>query len=152
MPAYSFKKRFVPMVLDGSKRHTIRADRQDGMVPKIGEWLSLYFAMRTKQCQFLLASPNTGTQRIVILPKLGRITLDGTAIAADEMDSLAWRDGFRPLPDSFDGAFDQMRRYWTVLHPKVEKFAGNLVHWAYDVRVMDRNQVPGRKAKTNGAH
>jgi hypothetical protein len=48
MPAYSFKERFVPMVVDGSKPHTVRNRRK--YPAKVGDNVSLFFGMRTKWC------------------------------------------------------------------------------------------------------
>src|SRR4051812_30290134 len=52
MPAYSFKERFIPMILDGTKRQTIRKRRLKGFA-KIGDTLYLYFGLRTKFCRKL---------------------------------------------------------------------------------------------------
>jgi hypothetical protein len=51
MPAYSFKERFVPMVLDGSKPHTVRSRRK--YPAKVGDPVSLFYGMRTKWCRRL---------------------------------------------------------------------------------------------------
>jgi hypothetical protein len=51
MPAYSFKERFVPMVVDGSKPHTVRSRRK--YPAKVGDNVSLFFGMRTKWCKRL---------------------------------------------------------------------------------------------------
>jgi hypothetical protein len=51
MPAYSFKERFVPMVVDGSKPHTVRSRRK--YPAKVGDPVSLFFGMRTKWCKRL---------------------------------------------------------------------------------------------------
>lgn len=50
MPVYSFQERFVPFVKDGSKQRTVRAYRKDGKLPVIGQFVYLFYAMRTKYC------------------------------------------------------------------------------------------------------
>jgi hypothetical protein len=49
MVAYSFQKQFVPAIISGKKRQTIRAfgKRRHAYV---GEPIQLYVGMRTKQC------------------------------------------------------------------------------------------------------
>jgi hypothetical protein len=51
MPAYNFQKQFVPLILDGSKTHTIRRRRK--YPTKVGDILSLYIGQRTKNCQLI---------------------------------------------------------------------------------------------------
>lgn len=64
MPAYSFKERFVPMVLDGSKPHTIRNRRKNPA--RVGDPLYLYFGMRTKWCRKLREETCLKTGSILI--------------------------------------------------------------------------------------
>lgn len=64
MPAYGFKERFCPFVIDGSKPHTIRAYRTYPV--KVGDTLSLYYGMRTKNCQLLRREPCTDVKTIAI--------------------------------------------------------------------------------------
>ena len=52
MVAYSLKPRFIPPILSGAKRQTIRAiSRRRHAIP--GETLQLYTGMRTKQCRLI---------------------------------------------------------------------------------------------------
>ena len=64
MPAYSFNKRFVPMVLDGTKRQTIRARRKNPA--KVGSTLYLYSGLRTSNCKKLREEKCKATTTIVI--------------------------------------------------------------------------------------
>lgn len=54
MVAYSFHRRFVPLIQSGIKRHTIRPHRKRHARP--GEAVQLYTGMRTKACQKILAA------------------------------------------------------------------------------------------------
>ncbi len=49
MPAYSFKERFVPFILDGTKTQTVRSRRRHPAKP--GDTLYLYSGLRTKYCK-----------------------------------------------------------------------------------------------------
>jgi hypothetical protein len=50
MFTYNFKRRFTPLVLQGTKYQTIRMPRKDGRKPKPGDALRFYEGMRTKNC------------------------------------------------------------------------------------------------------
>ncbi len=64
MPAFSYKERFVPFVLDGSKPHTIRARRKNPAKP--GDMLYHYFGLRTKWCKKLREDICTDVRTIII--------------------------------------------------------------------------------------
>ena len=55
MVAYSFKKRFADLIVDGRKCQTIRAHRRRHALP--GERVQLYVGMRTKQCRKIIDDP-----------------------------------------------------------------------------------------------
>jgi hypothetical protein len=139
MAAYSFKKQFVDPIRAGIKHHTIRADRKDGRVPKIGEPLSLYCGMRTKGC-FKILSDNPPCRRVerIVIRECGRcggtgeiacssthyescpaieVIVAGQRLAKDECEQLARADGF---PD-----FSRMMKFWEGRLP----FEGNIIHW-----------------------
>jgi hypothetical protein len=120
--AYNFKKQFVEPIRAGTKHHTIRAVRIDGRVPKVGELLTLYCGMRTKNCLHILTQPVTCTlvQKIRIFegPDLRKhISIEDIRLDADEREALARADGF---PD-----FGAMMRFWDGRLP----FEGHIVHW-----------------------
>jgi hypothetical protein len=127
MPAYSFKERFVPMVKDGSKSHTIRARRKKGFA-KPGDTLYLYYGMRTKFCTKLREEICTDVKTIVIFHNASVIVFPNYLVPLEfaevekillldadppvtilknfqcsmlnneEKSMLAWRDGFRYEP------------------------------------------------------
>jgi hypothetical protein len=140
MPAFSFKRQFVEPIRAGIKHHTIRAERKDGRIPaKVGDQLSLFCGMRTKQCFHILPGtvPCTRVQRIQIreCPRCGgtgeiacssthfedcpviQITIDGTELATDERERLAIADGF--------DNFAEMMKFWEGRLP----FEGFIIHW-----------------------
>ena len=84
MPAYSFNTRFVPMVVDGTKRQTIRARRKNPA--KVGDTLYLYSGLRTKYCKKLREDKCTATTTIIIT-KFNILLLD-RRLTNDECDIL----------------------------------------------------------------
>ena len=126
MPAFSFKKQFVEPIQNGTKHHTIRAERKDGRVPaKAGDTLYLYCGMRTKGCFKIFVGPLgdvtcTKVQRIEIYELVmggWGIKLDGQPLMFDEAAQLARCDGF--------GSFKEMMAFWEGRLP----FKGYIVHW-----------------------
>jgi hypothetical protein len=150
MPAYSFKERFVPMVLDGSKPHTVRSRRR--YFAKKGQTLYLYFGLRTKWAKILREEICTDTHSISICDTHGIVfysrilTNDELEIAAKEpvnstlpvdyilsteqREAFAWRDGFRPEGTTHKkpfGSFYLMLKFWKVTHQL--PWAGDIIYW-----------------------
>ena len=88
MPAYSFNKQFVPMILDGSKRQTIRARRKNPA--KVGDILYLYSGLRTKSCKKLREEICKATTTIVITKF--NLLLFERRLTNEEYDLLRWED------------------------------------------------------------
>lgn len=105
MPAYNFQKQFAPMILDGSKHHTVRPRRKNPT--KAGDRLVLYTGMRTKKCEKIFETKCTATVPIQIYPEIGQIVLDGRQLTAQEVVMFAGRDGF---PDVYK-FFEFFKRY-----------------------------------------
>jgi hypothetical protein len=125
MAAYSFKKQFIPYILDGSKTHTIRGKRKHPDKP--GATFYGYYGMRTKQCRKLIEAPVLRLEDIRM--ERARIWIDSEELDRAEKNTLAWRDGFR------EGLFDQMLSFWIANHGTTD-FHGDLIHWDYSKRVM----------------
>lgn len=94
MPAYSFKERFVPWVLDGTKPHTIRDRRKHPA--RVGDPLYLYYGMRTKWCRKLREEKCLKTGSIFIHPE-GRVYLFGGLLAAPNFSAA----GLAQMADVF---------------------------------------------------
>lgn len=148
MPAYSFKERFVPMILDGSKRQTIRARRKNA--PKPGQMAYLYYGMRTKNCR-KLGEYEIEAVKGIYIDTLGFVYLfdkllddmeieiaktDPFGFSASKLclatyrDQFAWNDGFRPegsICGSPGRAFDLMIRFWKQTHSL--PFVGDVIYW-----------------------
>lgn len=130
MGLYSFKKQFIPFILDGRKTHTIRANRKDGWVEKPGNTMHLYTGLRTKSSQLLMRVECAKVEGIAIAmrPYTGKgvlargcsfpeVFIDGNELSGDEKETLARRDGFRN--------FAEMMAFWEGRLP----FSGHIIHW-----------------------
>ena len=123
MALLNFKKRFVEPIRQGTKAHTIRADRKDGQVPESGEKLYLYCGARTKNCFKILAEPPacTNVQRILI-ERLANgdfsLFVDHSLLQPDECERLARADGFE--------SFAEMKEFWK---DRPFPFYGHIIHW-----------------------
>jgi len=109
MPAYNFQKQFVPMILDGSKPHTIRRRRK--RPTKVGDRLYLYIGLRTKQCEMFAISQCVKVEPIVIWPfaKLLTKTMTGQALSKEKVKEISSRDGF----DNVNEFYKFFERYGT---------------------------------------
>jgi hypothetical protein len=116
MGLYEFQKRFVPLILDGRKTHTIRGERK--YPDKPGNTLYLYHGLRRKGARLLLRVACVKIEEIVITDTpLPRIVIDGILLEKDEEETLARRDGFEN--------FEDMMRFWDGRRP----FKGQIIHW-----------------------
>jgi hypothetical protein len=139
MGLYNFKPQFVPFILDGSKTHTIRAERKHVDVP--GNIMHLYTGLRRrgpiiqklasgevvrqKMARLLGRFPCVKVERIVIDVHRThpggnwkpQIWIDGTRLSPDEREQLARRDGFQ--------SFTEMMKFWDGRLP----FQGHIMHW-----------------------
>lgn len=130
MVAYSFKKRFGPPILAGTKAQTIRADRKRHARP--GELIQLFTGMRTRQCRRLGETPCLSVEPIRIeLPRARRVPevlifdLAGALArhihTPDALRDFARADGFAD--------FDALHAFWCAEHPGVDTFHGVLIRW-----------------------
>jgi len=126
-----FKKKFVPKILDGTKKHTIREDATNRW--KEGRVMDMATGVRTKQYNKFTEQICLGIQKIefkwhtenkgLVNESRGvRVFIDGRNINGewfneDEMliDVLARNDGFDNRVDFFT---------WFS-----EDFTGKLIHW-----------------------
>ncbi len=147
-----FQDRFHPMLLDGSKRHTIRAPRK--ISPKVGEVCHCYGKVRQKGMHLLGRWPCVRVEDIRIwrddgaahlrpgaspqiknlivtreaeeFPYNLQVEIDGERLSRDERESLARRDGFED--------FEAMVMFWRKEHGKGKRidFHGDVIHWDFD--------------------
>jgi hypothetical protein len=131
MVAYSFQKQFVPAIISGKKRQTIRAfgKRRHAYV---GEPIQLYVGMRTKQCAKIIPDQickavaqvgiNVGEHEILgiefLKPKKKFMMV--TLLCNEDMEKFARRDGFDSL--------SHMHAFWKHAHG-TGKFMGVLIGW-----------------------
>lgn len=122
MPAYSFKERFVPLILSGEKRQTIRQKRKGQAKP--GSILYLYYGMRTKWCKKLKETICSGVKEIII-DKKGNVFIEGKKLNGVQKILLAHDDGFRP--EDLCDAWTVMFRWWNQTHSL--PFKGDIIYW-----------------------
>lgn len=150
MPAYSYKERFVPMVLDGSKSQTVRNRRR--YPAKVGDALYHYFGLRTQWVRPLRTEFCRDTHSLSISKKHGIVFYIGLltekqlkqaaksprrkslpvlkVLSAADRDLFAWRDGFRPAGSTEQnpsGAYELMIRFWTQTHAL--PWSGDVIYW-----------------------
>lgn len=123
MVAYSFQKRFAPMIEAGLKTHTIRGERKRHA--RVGERLQLYRGMRTKYCAKIISDPICN----LVEPIHIRFAADSGLILSinlfdEEMPDL---DAFA-ISDGFDDAAE-MARFWATQHGQMDEFCGWLIGW-----------------------
>ena len=117
MPAYNFKKQFVPLIESGEKRQTIRALRKDGRKPKVGKTLYLYTGMRTKDCRKLKEVVCKSVTRIVI--GRGYLRLNEVFLHSFEKLQIAFADGFK--------TYQEFQNFFEETHGL--PFRGYLIGW-----------------------
>jgi len=105
MPAYNFQGQFVPMILDGSKVHTIRRRRKHPT--KVGDMLCLYTGMRTKQCKLIVMTECVKVEPIAIIPNEKSLLIPNIYngwdwLSVSEINRIAHEDGFENVNDFFD--------------------------------------------------
>lgn len=161
MPAYSFQERFVPMILDATKKQTIRTRRIKGFA-RPGDPLYLYYGLRTKHCRKLreevcddaVTVIITEQEDIFVLPdrirdeQVGSFemllekspvwirTVYGIHRVLD-YDKFAWMDGFRPEGSHEHnpvGCFQLMMRFWKQTHQL--PFIGDLITWKPTLQIL----------------
>lgn len=102
-----FKKQFAASILDGSKKHTLRVPR--ARKPKIGETLSMYEGLRTKDCELITKEHTLKSVQSVLIyltktdkshPEMGafyrlEIKIDDRSLSPDEINQFCINDGFK---------------------------------------------------------
>jgi hypothetical protein len=150
-----FKRRFEPMVVDGSKTHTIRGLRKSAagrpVTPKVGEICHCYVDPRQKSMRLLGRWPCVRVETIVISKQgtvyisprlysqgwlkenrlLGQLNLGFEKLDPEEKNALAWRDGFRG-----EHPFEEMFQFWVQNNEL--PFMGHIIHWDFNSPVGRR--------------
>lgn len=122
MPALSFNKKFVPHILNGTKKQTIRKFRKKPI--NVGNRLFLYTGMRTKQCKKI-------GEASCVAVYVASITRKGIQLSTIHHPKKKWKVDEKSL-DAFarsDGFSDweEMHRWWGLTHDL--PFKGNLIMW-----------------------
>jgi len=131
MVAYSFKKSFVPFILDGSKRQTIRNPRKRHA--QQGEVIQLYSGMRTKHCQLIGRAHCASVHNVELDFGANEICIDdAVTMTGGALDAFALSDGFQGRPAAGNRPvltpWEHMRAWWRITHD-VAVFRGMLIRW-----------------------
>lgn len=133
-----FDSQFVPMVLDGTKTHTIRA----GFRWKAGMRADLYTGgYQPGARRLLFRAVVTKVEAIAISPVRTTwtdgsfthlsVSINGNRMNFEESDAFFYLDGFRDLDRGRSYASTaQAFLYWRDKLP----FTGQLIHWDYERR------------------
>jgi len=121
MTAYSFKPEFRALILDGTKRQTIRADRKRHARP--GEQVQLYTGMRTRQCRLIGRAVCSSVMPVRIGVSDAWVDLGhGEARGQSFLDGFARLDGF--------ANWANLAEFWRHTHPDTSVFSGVLIAWS----------------------
>lgn len=112
-----FKKQFVPKILDGTKIHTIREDKNRRWKPG----MKIHFAtgVRTKNYNQFKSGVCTGVQRVVINPEIQSVNV---------LTDNGWRTLTEKQKTEFakNDGFDTPVDFWNWFN---EFFDGVIIHW-----------------------
>lgn len=125
MVAYSFQTRFIPAILAGVKRGTIR--RQRAGVHRHadpGDEIQLYTGLRTKHTRLIGRAKCVNTRRVCLHLREGAVFFPETGdalIPGDELERFARADGFSTWAD--------LVAFWARTHPGCDLFDGVQIQW-----------------------
>jgi len=124
-----FKKQFREYVKEGSKRHTIRANRKRPF--RVGEICHCYTGLRTKNSELLGRWRCVKVASIRISPGSDpmRVWINDEELSHSEIVLLAFADGFRTETPA-----RSMREFWIHNHGCAD-FFGVIIHWNYKEHV-----------------
>ncbi len=122
MVAYSFQPRFAPLIVEGLKTQTIRADRLRHA--RVGERLQLFTGMRTAQCRKIIPDPVCYLVEPIDMTfskgRITRVVVGGLPVR--KLDYFAGFDGFQDIED--------MSLFWTLQHGISSGiWSGVLIEW-----------------------
>lgn len=97
-----FKPQFEDRIIAGTKKHTIREDKHDRW--HAGMLMHMATGVRTKFYKCFKIDTCKSTQGIEIIRESDYlfdviVTVDGRKMSIDEIQQLAWNDGFLTLID-----------------------------------------------------
>lgn len=113
---YHYKKEFAPVLRDGTKKHTIRSKAiEDGRTLK-----HIIYPYQRDKRECVPENVCICTQDIEIKPGAecindGKVWIEGRLLNIEEMQQLAWNDGFPSLA-----------AFWLYFK---DNFRGYIIHW-----------------------
>jgi hypothetical protein len=125
MHAYSFKPRFIPLIIAGKKTQLIRSGRTRNAQP--GDTLRLYTSMHARNSQLIGLAVCLSSEPVHVDLDNSRVEFPATGTAIThraELDSFAEKEGF----PGFNHA-DGMVPYWRAKQPLTPIISGFVVRW-----------------------
>lgn len=124
MGLYNCDERFVPAILEGRKRHTIRGIRK--YPQKLNALMHLYTGLRHPGARLLFRAPCIKIEHIYIGAYI--VAIERHELDDAEKESLAIADGFP--------SFLEMSYFWSEPKNRLP-FEGDLLHWDFTRRVFE---------------
>ncbi len=121
-----FKAQFAQLIAECRKGQTIRAVWKRPI--KVGQHVSLWRGLRTKNCEFMGGWPVLKVERIKIMAN--RIIVDGLFLLTEQAEDLARADGFDSLWD--------MREWFEKQYGL--PFTGVIIKWRDDEWIKANSQ------------
>lgn len=137
-----FKDQFEAYVAEGSKTHTMRA----GERWKAGMRADLYMRPRQKGMRLLFRAIVTKVEKVdIYLSQKGKtevlyIEIEGQVLSDDETESFLWRDGFRA--EGRRTSTQQATLFWRKQLANGRAFYGQIIHWDFEKRFMEKPGKP----------
>lgn len=132
-----FKIQFRPMILDGSKRHTIRGE--SSVTRRVGGICHNYTGLRTAKCALIGRWPCTRIERAEVFIDKAKgfsVAIEERVLRWDELITFAYMDGFRfgGRGANMQGDVLAMKHFWIVENDldQARSWRGQLIHWNFD--------------------
>lgn len=97
-----FQERFADRIVIGAKRQTVRAERRDCRRPGLGDRLTFYTGLRSKDCKKLGEGIVVDCFPVSMDLRCGTLTLNGVDADWAEREKFARADGFWGWADMKD--------------------------------------------------
>lgn len=117
-----FKKQFKAPIMDGTKIHTIRLDKNFRWKP--GVKIQMATGIRSKHYQCFKESECSSIQRIFMsFDYMLNISIGNWELSVYEKEILAKNDGFKD--------FKEFEDYWypELIKGEYQSFSGRIIHW-----------------------
>lgn len=109
----SFKRQFVPKIVDATKIHTLRDDPHRRW--RAGRKMHMATGVRTPHYHCFKEAHCTAVQEVYIDPPSGKVFVEGRELSPGTLQKFAQNDGF-----------DTLEAFWQWFNEPTHK---RLIHW-----------------------